>query len=131
MSKEQPREITTEENRYLLLKHFAGLVDYWEKVDERNCREKMEGLLFSVLAALDGCSAGLPGFAIIPLGTEEDIAFAKETGFDYQGLPDLDKDVGGGLHEEIGSYIRGEVEKPDTALYSFGDHIVECSRRFY
>lgn len=56
-----PAAYTTEEVRDMYLNHMRVLVNYWH--NESRCeteRERMEGLVFSILVMLDGGSASLP-----------------------------------------------------------------------
>lgn len=49
------KEITREEAKYLFLRDVANMVTFWE--NNKDCpstRGELEGLLFSVLAAIDG-----------------------------------------------------------------------------
>lgn len=77
-------KLTKDQARELLLTQIWDDIDQWEKVDSRDCRGKMEGLAFSILATLDGCTVGCPGFAVIPTDGVENI--------------------GGSLHEVFYSY---------------------------
>ena len=77
--KEKSEEIVREE----FLNHIRGLVDYWDKVDEKNCREKLQGLAFSVLAMLDGVSTDICGFIVAPSTHEDDKAYHIANGEDY------------------------------------------------
>jgi len=57
------------------LEHVRHLVEYWNEIEKEDTIEKLEGLAFSILVALDGGSAALPGYSVIPLGNSEcDIA---------------------------------------------------------
>lgn len=122
--KHKAKEITTDESRYLFLKHMASIVDFWEKQSTNpSLREKLEGVLFSVLSALDGCAAGLPGYLVIPNPSPEDKKYAIQEGFDYEPHPpQLDHDIGGGLHEQIHMYFKNRVPKP-ARLFDFGDFL--------
>lgn len=126
------KEITREEARYILMKHLVGMVGYWEKEDRApSSREKLEGLLHSILAALDGCAMGPPGYHLIPCTSEEDKDFAIKEGFDYYPYVEEDDlpsyDVGGALHEGLHGYFEGKVKKPEN-LYDFGDHLVDDAK---
>lgn len=56
----KPIAYTPEEVRDMYLDHMRGLVDYWHKESRRETeRERMEGLVFSILVMLDG-AASLP-----------------------------------------------------------------------
>lgn len=129
--------ITRDESRYLLLKHVADLVTYWENEERHpSSREKLEGLAFSILSGLDGCSMGLPGFFLVPNATEEDVAYAIKQGFDWHRAPSEkeseilnDLDIGGSLHEEIHRYLRDEVSRPEN-LHDFGHYLAKQAKAF-
>jgi len=98
---DEPHEYTIEEQRQILLEHVWMLVNYWDKESRaKEPREKLEGLAFSLLSALDGCSAGLPGFALVPSTHHSDKEFHKKNGdpwFPHYGP--VEGDIGGFLHE--------------------------------
>lgn len=121
------KEITRDEARYLLLKHLASLVNYWDNESRATTsKEKLEGLLFSTLVALDGGACGLPGYMLIPSTHDSDKEYATEKGYDYyphcDNLPEGTYDVGGALHEQIGEYLDGKVERPKN-LRDFSDYM--------
>jgi len=126
----QAKEITREEARYLFLKYMVSLVNYWHKEAGVETRDKLEGLLHSILTTLDGGAMALPGYHLLPCTDEGDKPYAIENGYDYyphvKDLPSYD--IGGGLHEEMYKYIRGEVKKPDN-LYHFGDHLIDEGKK--
>lgn len=117
------KEITRDEARYLFMKHMTMLIRYWTKESRaETTQERLEGLMHSILVTLDGNSGGMPGFYLIPSTHEGDKKYAIEKGHDY--YPHVEEipgyDIGGALHEELFSYIRGEVKKPEN-LYDFAD----------
>jgi len=130
----QPKQISREEARYLFLEHITSLVKYWDQESRRaSSREKLEGLAFSFLSALDGCAAGLPGYLLIPMQTEEDLAYAKEQGYDYNPLPPEkadEADIGGSLHEEFHKYMQKEIKRPEN-LFDFGAYLAEMAKQFH
>jgi hypothetical protein len=97
-----PRAWTTEETRSRFLAHVWHLVRYWGGHDGSNVeadRPKdrcLEGLAFSLLAAIDGSAMALPGFTLMPAPDESDEEYLKENGANW--YPD-DIDIAGGLHE--------------------------------
>ena len=72
-------EYTEEEMVDKLMRAFASSVDYWEHTD-RTTRRKLEGLLHSILATLDGCSEGIPAMILVPVPHESDKEYAQEEG---------------------------------------------------
>lgn len=76
-----PREMTPEECRDELLSHVHRLIAWW--LNESRAvtpREKMEGLAFSILSALDGCAGALPRFAVTPSPHPEAAAYHRGRG---------------------------------------------------
>lgn len=82
---------------------YWQIVDYWEKESRTpELRGKMEGMMHSMLATLDGCSMDIPGFKIIPMTDESDKDFHIQFGENW--YPQEDTDIGGGLHEIMRNY---------------------------
>ncbi len=77
--------MTQEESRDAFLRHAATMVRYW--LNEESAvtpLEKMNGLVFALLVALDGSAAALPPFDVTPV--ENDAGFPREN-------------IAGSLHE--------------------------------
>ncbi len=92
-----PRELTPEEIRDNLLDHVWAMIGWWETESRAaSPRDKLEGLAFSILAALDGSAADLPAFKVTPIPHPEDKAYNQSEGDDWypEDQPDL-----GTLHE--------------------------------
>ena len=68
------REYTAEEAQEIFLRHVWNLIDYWDR-EKKDKREAMEGVVFSILATLDGALMELPGCMIVPLPHEDDKNF--------------------------------------------------------
>jgi hypothetical protein len=99
-----PREKTKEEVKQEFLKNIHSLVDYWNEVDEKDNKERLEGLAFSILVLLDGDNAGSPGFIVAPLPHKDDKQYDIDNGNDY--YPNNDKakvkcDIAGSLHDNF------------------------------
>jgi len=100
-------EYTEDEVRQAFLEHVWQTIDYWDgaydqKVAQYACREKLEGLAFSLLAMLDGCSADLPGFIVAPCPHPDDKAYLQGEGENWYPEnhdTDIACDIGGGLHD--------------------------------
>lgn len=89
------REKTAVEVQQGFLEHIWDLIEYWEKENRaETSRDKLEGLAHSILAMLDGCSMGLPGFAVIPNPHPDDKRYYIENEEDW--YPD-NVDIGGDL----------------------------------
>lgn len=67
-------QLTKEQAREILLTEIWDDIEYWENIDVSTCREKLQGLAFSILTTLDGRSANAPGFAVIPMNGTENIS---------------------------------------------------------
>lgn len=74
-----PRPYTEEEAREAFLGHLRALIVSWESLPQKTSREKLEGLAFSILSTLDGCSR-LPAMDLVLRPHETDEAYCRETG---------------------------------------------------
>lgn len=95
------RELNNEEVRERFLEHIRGLVEYWgEGLDEKS-KDKLDGLAFSILTTLDGCSGDMPLFIVAPVCTREDIEYFKKEDMDYYPVsPEyVECDISGCLHD--------------------------------
>lgn len=107
------REKVADEIAAELIEHIRELISFWEST-ETSSLEKLNGLAFSILAALDGCSDGVPSFIVAPYAHPEDKQFHIENGTNYypenHELEEFVKsDIGGSLHE---LFIRVRDIKP-------------------
>lgn len=98
---EEPREYTLQEEHDNFVQHVAGLVDYWSGPlvarEGKSYREHLNhcvgGIAHSILVALQGGSGSMPGYYLIPRGTEEDRQWSIEHNRNYHRVSeDLDKD---------------------------------------
>jgi hypothetical protein len=110
----KPREYTVKETQEKLIRYLWGVLDYWlYESRATNTRDKMEGLLFTILSTLDGSSADIPGFQLIPyVGTgdkEHHIKFGENWYNDKE-------DIGGYLHELLERYGPTEEETQKREL---------------
>lgn len=114
------REITTEEIREQFIRHLHHLVDYWANLPE-DCREgrdpaswRIDGVVFSVLSALDGCTMGFPGFIVAPIPHVDAKEYNISEGNDYypeNSSIDVKGDIGGALHEYFSMSNQEEKNK--------------------
>lgn len=97
-------EMTPEEGKSALIQHFWRQLNYWDTVavnpgdvkpNESVCRYRLEGLLHSILATLDGNAGMMPGFELKALVPTEDQEFHKKSGTKY--FPK--EDIGGSMAE--------------------------------
>lgn len=92
------RELTPDEMKQEFLDYIHALVDYWEHEDRApTIKDKLDGLAFSILNAIDGGSAELPAYALIPLGNPDDIEYCQKQGRNY--YPEETEDIAGSLHD--------------------------------
>lgn len=56
-------EIETKRTEFLT--HLWDLIDYWEEVEGRNTREKLEGLIHSTLTVIDGYTMRSEGYDLV------------------------------------------------------------------
>lgn len=107
----KPREMTEEEVRERFLRHVASLVDYWEsETRAESLRARLEGLAFSMLVAIDGGAAGLPGFILAPSPHKDDKEFNRSRGANWYPRAKCEHDIAGSLHEEFSRFRRGAVQ---------------------
>jgi hypothetical protein len=97
------KEFTREEVRDKFLKHVRHLINYWDSTrnggDQAN---RLSGLAFSILVAIDGCAGGLPKFILAPDPHPDDKEFHKnedENWFPENHANVISADISGGLHE--------------------------------
>lgn len=91
------RELTQDEVKARFLDYVRSMVLYWHEQESQSEIDKLSGLAFSILSAIDGCSE-LPAFELIPSPHESDKGHAIEHYEDY--YPD-NGDIAGSLHEEF------------------------------
>jgi hypothetical protein len=93
------RPYTAEECRDLFLARVRAIVDYWHNdVQTPGVREKLEGVAFSLLVALDGKDGLLPGFIVKPNPDPSDRQYYIDN--DENWWPD-DVDIAGELHDHF------------------------------
>lgn len=98
-----PRVYTPEEVREKFLRYVWALVDYWTQEDRSSRGHALEGLAHSILVMLDGESAELPSFHLIPVGQPDDQRFYRERGENWYPICQIDHeyDIAGGLHDNF------------------------------
>lgn len=101
---EAPREKTTEEIREEFLKHVRSLIKYWNSVEGKDspktCLDRLEGLAFSIMVALDGGAMAVPGFIVAPSPHPDDKEYHISEGSNYYPEnPEVKGDIAGALHE--------------------------------
>ena len=99
------REFTEEEIKEQFLDHVRMLVNYWDKETSKQTQtERLSGLAFSILSAIDGCSVSLPSFILAPLPHEDDKQYAVDNEENYYPQNhelDIKCDIAGGLHDSF------------------------------
>ena len=97
------KEKTVDEVRNEFLLHIKTLINYWEKEPTQNTvKDRLSGLAFSILVAIDGCAMGLPSFILAPLPHEDDKQFNidEENNFYPENHnSNVNCDISGCLHE--------------------------------
>lgn len=59
------RAITKEEARETFLEQIKTIVDYWSELEQpKSVKDRCDGVAFSILAMIDGCSVGIPALDI-------------------------------------------------------------------
>lgn len=100
--KPDPLEYTDDEIREKFLSHIKKMCVYWERMNDIPSKEKLDGLAFSFLTMLDGCTMDLPGFIVAPDPHPSDKDYHKDNNERY--YPDnhgviVKGDISGCLHE--------------------------------
>lgn len=91
------REKVTDEIAAEFIEHVRELISIWESTDKSSL-EKLNGLAFSILVALDGGADNVSGFIVAPLPHPEDKQFHIDEGTNY--YPE---------NHEIEEYIKGDI----------------------
>jgi hypothetical protein len=81
----KPRAYTDEEVRAKFLRTLKEMALEWEMFPDKTVRERLEGLIFSILCVFDGVHVGLPAFDIVARPHEDDEAYHK--GSDENWIP--------------------------------------------
>lgn len=94
MSKSRPK--TVPEMRKEFIDYCHDMIAYWltQTGDGRDEKGRMEGLVFSIMVALDGNTTALPGFKVIPHPHPDDQQFDIDNGDNWWH----DADIAGQLH---------------------------------
>ena len=90
----RPTKLEVQKN---FISTIKGMAEYWDSLPDKTSKEKLDGLSFSILAMLDGCNVGFPGFKVIPFPHPDDKQYAIDNGEDY--YPST-VDIAGTLHEQ-------------------------------
>lgn len=99
----QAREYTRDEMRDEFIEHVRNMVDYWagDQIREKqSTRERLSGLAFSILVAIDGCAGSLPAYTMVPSPHPDDKQYHQDQDENwYPDCPEMPNDISGGLHE--------------------------------
>lgn len=99
---DEEKVYTTAEVKAKFLNHVKLIADMWLS-EGKTKEEAVHGAIFSILAAIDGCSVDIPGFILAPITSRENQIDAKENGEKYYMLNDQEavfSDIGGSLHDD-------------------------------
>lgn len=123
-----PHEYTQGEMLVKFLTHLKVMRDYWATTpldpERSDVKARMDGLCFSFLSMLDGCSMDLPSFEVLPTPHPSDEEYLRDDGCDWwpnqseklekSGL----KSISGGyaMHELWHAFNRGEVSLVDGEI---------------
>lgn len=98
----ESREYTEEEIKEHFLNHVRMLVNYWDKdVPVQSQSERLSGLAFSILSAIDGYSGALPAFILAPSPHKDDKKFSIDCAENYypqNHKSNIKCDIAGSLH---------------------------------
>lgn len=96
------REYTQEEVQDKFLAHVRSLIKYWNSVEGQTTSEKLDGLAFSIMVAIDGGAGGLPSFVLAPFPHESDRQYHIDNGENYYPEDPIVKcNIAGYLHDEL------------------------------
>ena len=101
--KVRAREYTEDQIKKQFIGYLHHLVDYWENQKGRGSKDKLEGLVHSILVGIDGFSSDLPGFVLAPSPHRDDKKYCVENGKNYYPYNNESKirgDIGGWLEHE-------------------------------
>lgn len=90
-----PRPWTPEEVAEKLIHQSLAMADYWAGLKDRTPNEMTRGVVFSMLAMLDGSNVCLPMFDLTPVSAEEDKEYHTSRGENYY----VSEPIGLQLHE--------------------------------
>ncbi len=94
----EPRAYTADEARDIFLRHLQVMAKYWS-MQEGSRHNICDGLVFSVLTAIDGCAGGVPFSLDLSTSVhEDDKEFHKSEGENWIE-PDTVINENGLLHE--------------------------------
>jgi hypothetical protein len=93
----KPRAWTEEEIREKFFKQIKLILSEWRSYPNKTELERINGIIFSIMAMLDGSSIDIPAFKVIPMPHEDDKEYHVKKGENY--YPD-DVDIAGSLHDE-------------------------------
>jgi hypothetical protein len=126
MPEDQPRELTEDEVRSRFLEHVVGMAEYWASdryvPADYSLEQRLDGLAFSILVAIDGEAGGLPGFILAPTPHPDDREFCQDEGenwYPQNHEADVKCDIAGALHELYHVTAKGrrqpQVEEQQTS----------------
>jgi hypothetical protein len=117
------RQYTSEEVKAMFLRHVWDMVDYWNRLEEKDRRGALSGLAFSILVTLDGESAALPAFTVAPRPHPDDKQFCIDIGTNWFSP---DTDISGDLHE---SFYQRDPQDKSLKLRRISREIVYGKRK--
>ncbi len=96
------KKLTEEQIRDRFIEHVWALIEYWDKEPRAaSQRDRLSGLVHSLLVALDGSAAALPGFCVSPSPHPDDRQYNIDEGEDYYPETEEHVDIAGSLHERL------------------------------
>lgn len=108
--KTPPRAYTKDEMRALFLKRLWSNVQYWEKESRAvTARDKLSGLVHSILALMDGSTCDMCGFELYPHVSPSDRSYHIQNGENYF-LTSIE--IGGSLAAEFHRHDPQKTGKP-------------------
>lgn len=92
----------------MFIEHLWSMIDYWDTVDTldghpKTQRDRLSGLVHSILATIDGEDGWMPAFLLIPAPHEDDREWNKARDDKWWPEPRIENicDLGGPLNDML------------------------------
>lgn len=111
----ESHQYSRDEIRDMFLDQIWLYIDYWSREPNKTKQETLEGLAHSILVLLDGETADLPAFCVLPLSALSDQEYLRKNGENW--FPALmvkeDYDIAGELHSMLFSRRKVEPQRKE------------------
>lgn len=76
----EPRAFTVDEMKKEFVDNVREMARYWSNIPNKTPKELCDGLAFSLLSMIDGCSLDIPSYDIIPSPHADDEQYCRDNG---------------------------------------------------